>query len=181
MTAGLQLVCLAEVMSRGTTSIESLRAAIQRASPTARVVGELSCTAGLLVECPAEVLPALAALAGELPNTEVTELRRHLRGDPEAGTVRGMVEEARLFGQLAIGTGAVERAMQRRRSEAVFIASDPDDGYKQAVLAAAARNRYFGPLHTSGLTMRQLGSAAGVKRAGCVGILRVPRRISALS
>jgi ribosomal protein L7Ae-like RNA K-turn-binding protein len=74
--------------------------------------------------------------------------------------------------RLAIGAAAVERAIQRRKLELLVVATGLEKAYARTIEAVVERNGHTGPLLTSDLTRDELGQAAGVRRAGCVGLLR---------
>lgn len=110
---------------------------------------------------------------------EIVKLRRHFRLDYLTRLrLADLVLENRKAHQLAIGAAATERAMQRRRLELLVIATGLEDTYERIIEAVVARNGYTGPLVTSDLTREELGQSAGVRRAGCVGLLRGSRYAS---
>jgi hypothetical protein len=58
------------------------------------------------------------------------------------------------------------------------VATELEGTYERMIEAVVARNGYTGPLVASDLTREELGQAAGVRRAGCVGLLRGSRYVS---
>lgn len=72
----------------------------------------------------------------------------------------------------------VERAMQRRTLELLVVAAGLGGNYERIIEAVVERNSYMGPVVASDLTREELGEAAGVRRAGCIGLLRGSRHVS---
>lgn len=67
--------------------------------------------------------------------------------------------------------------MQRGRLELLVIASGVAEPYAKMLRAIIEHNGYQGAVIQSELTREELGHAAGVRRAGCVGLLRGRRHV----
>lgn len=145
-----------------------------------RIVGELhACPAVIIeshfgVEQLIELLPSGQAF-------DVMELFRHYSIRlGEEDTLSTALADARASGRLAVGATAVERAIQRRRLELLVIATDIADDYKNLLQAIITRHAYRDAIAIPGLTKKELGQTVGVRRAGCVGLLKGGRRYVAL-
>ncbi|MBX6752321.1 MAG: hypothetical protein IRY85_22115 [Micromonosporaceae bacterium] len=79
-------------------------------------------------------------------------------------------------GALAVGAAEVERAAQRRRLDLLIVCTDADADYRARIDAIVASTRYAGPRIVTRLSPLELGRAAGVKRASCIGLVRTRAR-----
>ncbi|MGH7228213.1 MAG: hypothetical protein ACREIH_03270 [Nitrospiraceae bacterium] len=173
------MIYLLEVTSlRADVSAEQIQAQLDLQSLPIRVLGRLERHPALVLEASCGAIQLSQMMSTEIP-LEVTELRRRFVADRlEMDLLRGLIAESRGSQRLAIGLAAAERAMQRRRLELLIIASNVTQEYHQMLRAIIESNRYEESLIISDLTRDELGRAAGVRRAGCVGLLRSGRCIT---
>lgn len=175
------VLCILEIVSLDMRRTPAqLRTQLEASGLSVRVVGELNGYPGILVEtddCTATRLQERLVM-DEYP-IEVVELRRHfhpatLSTDRLVSLIVGCYRDQRL----AIGAGAIERAAQRRRLELLVVAKDVAKTYTSMVQAVVKSTVYQGPLIVTDLTREELGRAVGIRRAGCVGILRGSRHVA---
>lgn len=177
---GIPVVSLLEVASlQSHVSANSVRALVTGLNAPISIVGEMHTHPAILVEVDSALVEQVCRLLEPYSALEIVELRRHFRLDYLTRLrLIDLVLENRRAHQLATGAAAIERAMQRRRLELLVVATGLEDTYERIIEAVVERNGYMGPLLASGLTREELGQAAGVRRAGCVGLLRGSRRAS---
>lgn len=177
---GIPVVSLLEVASlQPRVSASDVRALVAKFEAPVSVVGEMRSHPALLVEVDSALVEQFFRLLEPYSALEVAELRRHFRLDYLTRVrLTDLLVESRRACQLATGAAAIERAMQRRRLELLVVATGLEDAYERIVEAVVERNGYRGPLMASDLTREELGRAAGVRRAGCVGLLRGSRHVS---
>jgi ribosomal protein L7Ae-like RNA K-turn-binding protein len=171
-------VVLLEVASLGShTSAVEVRALVTSLQPPVSIVGELRTHPAILLEVDGALVEQLHRLLQPYSDLEIVELRRHFRREHLARErLIELLAEYHRAHRLAIGAAAVERAMQRRKLELLVLATGLDNPYARIIEALTERNGHTGPLLASDLTRDELGQAAGVRRAGCVGLLRGSRR-----
>lgn len=179
LTGGV--LCILEIVSLDMQRTPTqLRTQLEAVELPVRVIGELNGYPGILVETDdftaAKLREQLAVDDGPI---EVVELRRHFP-PPKLARDRLMtlISECYRARRLAIGAGAVERAVQRRRLELLVLANDVAEPYARMVQAVVEGTGYQGPLIVADLTREELGRAAGSHRAGCIGVLRGSRRVA---
>lgn len=173
----IPVVFLLEVASLGShTSAVEVRTLVTSLQVPINIVGELRTHPAILVEVDSALVEQLHRLLQPYSDLEIVELRRHFRREhlTRERLIELLVENHRAH-RLAIGAAAVERAMQRRKLELLVLATGLDKPYARIIEAVVERNGHTGPLLTSDLTRDELGQAAGVRRAGCVGLLRGSR------
>jgi len=178
--SGIPAVSLLEVASlQPRLPASSVRALVANLKAPVSVVGEMRTHPAILVEVDSALVEQVCLMLESYPALEIVELRRHFRLDylTRARLIDLLVENRRAH-QLATGAAAVERAMQRRRLELLVLAAGLGDNYEKIIEAVIERNGYMGPLVASDLTREELGQAAGVRRAGCVGLVRGRRHVS---
>ncbi len=178
--SGVPAVSLLEVASlQPHVSASSVRALVAKLKLPVSVVGEMHTHPAILVEADSALVEHICRLLQPYPALEIVELWRHFRLDflTQARLTDLLVQNRRAH-QLATGAAAVERAMQRRKLELLVVATELGDNYEKIIEAVVERNGYMGPLVASDLTREELGQAAGVRRAGCVGLLRGSRHAS---
>ncbi|MGH3794970.1 MAG: hypothetical protein ACRDSP_08780 [Pseudonocardiaceae bacterium] len=174
------ILCILEIVSLDMQCTPAqMRAQLEATELPIRVIGELNGYPGILIEAEdftaVKLREQLFIANGAL---EVVELRRHFHPS-RLSTERLMV----LIGEccrdrrLAIGASAAERAAQRRHLELLILASDLTKPYARMIQAVIAGTSYRGPLILTGMTREDLGRAAGVHRAACIGILRGVRHV----
>jgi len=160
-------------------SASSVRALVTKLKAPISIVGEMHTHPAILVEVDSTLVEQICRPLQSYSALEIVELRRHFRLDYLTRLrLTNLVLGNRKAHQLAIGAAAIERAMQRRRLELLVVATGLEDTYERIIEAVVARNGYTGPLVTSDLTREELGQAAGVRRAGCIGLLRGSRYAS---
>lgn len=177
---GIPTVSLLEVTSlQPHVSVSSVRALVARLKAPVSIVGEMHVYPAILIEVDSTLVEHVCRLLQSYPALEIVELRRHFRVDylTRVPLIDLLVENRRAH-QLATGAAAVERAMQRRTLELLVVATGLADTYQRVIEAVVERNSYMGPVVASDLTREELGEAAGVRRAGCVGLLRGSRHVS---
>ena len=154
-------------------SAAELRALVRTLQAPVNVVGELGAHPAIMVELDSALIGQLHRLLQPYSGLEIVELRRHFR--PEHLTRERLIDlfaENHRAHRLAIGAAAVERAIQRRKLELLIVATGLEKAYARTIEAVVERNGHPGPLLASDLTRDELGQAVGVRRAGCVGLLR---------
>ncbi|MGH3905009.1 MAG: hypothetical protein ACRDTE_12580 [Pseudonocardiaceae bacterium] len=175
------MLCILELVSLDLqrTPVQ-LRTLLEALGLPVRVIGELNSYPGIVVETDDSTATRLREqLAVENHSVEVVELRRHFHL-PTLSTDRiaEIIADCCRGQRLAIGAGAVERAAQRRRLELLVLAAGVAEPYARMVRALVKGTAYQGPLIVTDLTRKELGHAAGVHRAGCVGVLRGSRDVA---
>lgn len=166
-------VSLLEVASvQSHVSASGVRALVAKLKTPVSIVGEMHTHPAILIEVDSALVEQVFRLLRPHSALEVVELRRHFRLDYLTGArLADLLVESRRAHQLATGAAAIERAMQRRRLELLVLAAGLEDTYERMIEAVVERHGYMGPLVASGLTREELGQAAGVRRAGCVGLM----------
>ena len=160
-------------------SASNVRALVTKLEEPISIVGEIHTHPAILIEVDSALVEQIRRLLQAYSALEIVELRRHFRLDYLTRLrLTDLVLENREAHQLATGAAAIERAMQRRRLELLVVATELEGTYERMIEAVVARNGYTGPLVASDLTREELGQAAGVRRAGCVGLLRGSRYVS---
>ena len=161
-------------------STETLRRALMDVELPIRVIGELQGHPAIIIEASCDARQVGASLPPALSlSVEVVELRRHFPPEPlTAPSLAMLISEARKTRRLVVGATAVERAMQRGRLEVLVIAADATAPYRHLLRAVIANHDYGGAITLCELTKTELGHAAAVHRAGCVGLLRGGRHVS---
>lgn len=177
---GIPVVSLLEVASlQSHDSASSVRALVTKLKAPVSIVGEMHTHPAILVEVDSALAGDVCRLLQAHSALEIVELRRHFRLDfLTRARLTDLLIENRRAHQLATGAAAIERAMQRRKIELLVVATGLSDTYEKIIEAVVERNGYIGPLVASDLTREELGQAAGVRRAGCVGLLRGSRHTS---
>lgn len=177
---GISAVSLLEVASLQLhVSASSVRALVAELEAPIGIVGEMHTHPAILIEVDSALVGQVRRLLEPYLTLEIVELRRHFRLDClTRPRLADLVLENRRARRLATGAAAIERAMQRRRLELLVVAAGLEDAYEREIEAVVERNGYTGPLVASDLTREELGQAAGVRRAGCVGLLRGSRHAS---
>jgi ribosomal protein L7Ae-like RNA K-turn-binding protein len=172
--SGIPVVCLLEVASLGShTSAAQLRVLVTTLQAPGSIVGELRTHPAILVELDSTLIGQLHRLLQPYSDLEIVELRRHFRHEHlTRERLIDLLAENHQAHRLAIGAAAVERAIQRRKLELLVVATGLEKAYTRTIEAVVERNGHTGPLLASDLTRDELGQAAGVRRAGCVGLLR---------
>lgn len=170
-------VSLLEVTSlRSHTSAAEVLALITTLQAPVSIVGELRSHPAILVELDSSLVEQLYRLLQPYSSLEIVELRRHFsREHLTRERLIDLLIESHQAHRLAIGAAAVERAIQRRKLELLVVATGLEKAYARTIEAVLERNGHAGPLLVSDLTRDELGQAAGVRRAGCVGLLRGSR------
>lgn len=175
------VLCILEIaaLDMQRTSAQ-LRSQLETAGLPARVIGELNGCPGILVETDDSTAAKLRdQLCGKNGPVEIVELRRHFHPPTlSSDRLAALIAECRRAQRLAIGAGAVERAIQRRRLELLVVASGVGEPYASMMHAIVESTGYQGSLVITGLNGEELGRAAGVRRAGCVGVLRGSRHVA---
>lgn len=157
---------------------DTLRQVLADDSLPLSIIGELHGYPAVIVETTCEAEQVAGLLPADLA-VEITELRRHYPSRPlTQASLAALLAEATRTRCLAIGATAIERAIQRRRLELLIIATDITPPYRHLLRTVIGRNGYSGALTICELTQVQLGQAAGVRRAGCIGLLRGSRHVS---
>lgn len=176
----IPIVSLLEVASlQAHVSASDVRALVAELEVPVAIVGEMHAHPALLVEVDSALVEQFFRLLRPYSALEIVELRRHFRWDLLTRVrLTDLIVENRRACQLATGAATIERAMQRRRLELLVVATGLEDTYVRIIEAVIERHGYRGSLVASGLTRDELGQAAGVRRAGCVGLLRGRRRAS---
>lgn len=172
--SGIPAVSVLEVASlRSHTSATEVRALVTTLQAPVSIVGELRTHPAILVELDSALVEQLHRLLQPHSDLEIVELRRHFRREylTRERLIDLVVENHRAH-RLAIGAAAVERAMQCRKLELLVVATGLEKAYTRTIEAVVERNGHAGSLLASDLTRDELGQAAGVRRAGCVGLLR---------
>lgn len=177
---GIPAVSLLEVASlQSHVSASSVRVLVAKLKAPVSIVGEMHTHPAILVEVDSALVEQVCRLLQSYPALEIVELRRHFRLDCLTRVpLTDLLVDNRRAHQLATGAAAVERAMQRRTLELLVVAAGLGDNYERIIEAVIERNGYVGPVVASDLTREELGEAAGVRRAGCIGLLRGSRHIS---
>lgn len=123
-----------------------LRAQLETAGIPLRIVGELSGYPGVVIE--ADELTAAKLhdlLPAEYGPFEIVELRQHFcSSDLSDGRLTTLVTECYRTRRLAVGSSAVERAIQRRRVELLVLADDIADPYAMTIRAIIKSTGYQG-------------------------------------
>lgn len=173
-------VSLLEVASlQSHISASNIRDLVVKLKAPVSIVGETRTHPALLVEVDSELVEQFLRLLQPYSTLEIIELRRHFQSDYlTRARLTDLLVENRRARQLATGAAAIERAMQRRRLELLVVATALEDTYERMIEAIVERHSYRGPFMASDLTREELGQAAGVRRAGCVGLLRGSRHAS---
>lgn len=176
----IPVVSLLEVASlRSHDSAGSVRALVRELEAPVNIVGEMHTHPAVLVEVDSALVKDVYRLLQAHSALEIVELRRYFRLDYlTRAQLADLLIENRRAHQLATGAAAIERAIQRRKLELLIVATGLGDTYERIIEALVERNGYMGPLMASDLTREELGQAAGVRRAGCVGLLRGNRHVS---
>ncbi len=174
------VVSLLEVASlQPHISASNVRALVAKLKAPVSLVGEMHTRPALLVEVDSTLVKHFFRLLQPYSALEIVELRRHFRLDHLTRVrLTDLLVENRRARQLATGAAAIERAMQRRRLELLVVATELEDIYERMIESIVERHSYRGPLVASDLIREELGQAAGVRHAGCVGLLRGNRHSS---
>jgi ribosomal protein L7Ae-like RNA K-turn-binding protein len=174
------MLCVLEIVSLDMrrTSAE-LRSQLETTGFPVRIVGELSDHPSLVVEVDEDTASELQRhLILKYRRIEVVELRRHFRSASlSTDCLLRMVTQAKDTQRLAVGAGAVERAIQRRRLELLIVANDLAEPYVAMLRTVIETAGCGSPLVVADLSRKELGQPAGVHQAGCVGILRGSRHV----
>lgn len=176
-----RVLCILEIVSLDVQRTpDQLRTQLEAVELPIRIIGELNGYPSILVETDDSTAAKLREqLAVDDGPIEVVELRRHF---PPPTLARDrlvtLISECCRTRRLAIGAGAVERAVQRGRLELLVLANNVAEPYARMVQAVVEGTGYQGPLIVADLTREELGRAAGSHRAGCIGVLRGSRRVA---
>lgn len=175
------VLCVLEIVSLDLQRTPAhLRTQLEALELPVRVIGELNGYPGIVVETDDSTATRLwEQLAVEGRPIEIVELRRHFHLPAlSSDRVVALIADCCRGQRLAIGAGAVERAAQRRRLELLVLATGVAEPYARMVQALVKGTGYQGPLIVTDLTRKELGYAAGVHCAGCVGVLRGTRDVA---
>jgi ribosomal protein L7Ae-like RNA K-turn-binding protein len=175
MTQGpaLRVTRLIEVvpLTPGTTT-DRLRSFLTSTGDSRLALLPLDDSPGLLVRTTdLDAAGLLRILPADEP-VQVSELHARAEVTDPPASLSSLVTAARLERRIAVGRAAVERAVQRRRVDIVIVAADADADYARSlelILASAAPGIQ---VITAPDPARDLGTLAGVKRAGVIGITR---------
>ncbi|MGH3975744.1 MAG: hypothetical protein ACRDS9_20790 [Pseudonocardiaceae bacterium] len=175
------VLCILEIVSLDMQRTPAqLRTQLESLELPVRVIGELNGYPGILVETEDSTATKLREqfVVADAP-IEIVELRRHFHPPTlSSDHLMALIAVCHRDRRLAVGAGAAERAVQRRRLELLVLANDLAESYARMIEAVIEGTGYQGTVIVADLTREELGRAAGVRRAGCVGVLRGSRHVA---